>query len=238
MNITEPLHQTRPCAECKTPFAAPGAFVCDRFIAWHFFCPACAPIVREKQRRVREDLDRRLLDAQWLTLCPSEFLAVDHRLLPDSNLFDRVQAWTCGPRGLVVAGETGMGKTRACWSLLHREFMAGHSVFALSAYDLARWPARVRNESICVDAILKRLASVEILYLDDPFKSRLTPTVEELLFVALDERSSRRRPTIFSFNDSAATLLERLSTDRAKAFLRRVRDFCDVVKPTPSARQA
>ena len=239
MNITdEPLHQTRPCAECKTPFAAPGAFVCDRFIAWHFFCPACAPIVREKQRRVREDLDRRLLDAQWLTLCPSEFLAVDHRLLPDSDLFDRVQAWTCGPRGLVVAGETGTGKTRACWSVLHREFMAGHSVFALSAYDLARWPAKVMNEPIRADAILKRLASVEILYLDDPFKSRLTPTVEELLFVALDERTSRRRPCLFSFNDSAATLLERLSTDRAKAFLRRVRDFCDVVKPTPSATQA
>lgn len=61
-----------------------------------FFCPACAPIVREKQRRVREDLDRRLLDAQWLTLCPSEFLAVDHRLLPDSNLFDRVQIGAAG----------------------------------------------------------------------------------------------------------------------------------------------
>lgn len=233
----EPLHQTRPCAECQTPFDAPGAFVCDRFVAWKYFCPACLPAVAEKQRREREDLARRQREAQWLSLCPSEFLAVDHRLLPDSDLFDRVQAWTCGPRGLVVAGETGMGKTRACWSLLHREFMAGHSVCALSAYDLARWPAKVMNEPIRADATLKRLAGAGIVYLDDPFKSRLTPTVEELLFVALDERSSRRRPTIFSFNDSAATLLERLSTDRAKAFLRRVRDFCDVVKPTPSATQ-
>ena len=234
MNITDkPLHQTRPCAECKTPFDAPGAFVCDRFIAWQPFCPACAPIVREKQRHEREDLTRRQREAQWLTVCPSEFLAVDRRLLPHSDLFDRVQDWTYGPRGLAVAGETGTGKTRACWSLLHREFMAERSVCALSAYDLARWPAKVMNEPIRADAALKRIAAVDVLYLDDPFKSRLTPTVEELLFVALDERTSRRRPTLFSFNDSAATLLERLSTDRAKAFLRRVRDFCDVVKPAP-----
>lgn len=234
----EPIHQTRPCAECKTPFDTPGAYVCDRFIAWQYFCPSCVPIVAEKQRRERDDLARRQREAKWLTLCPEEFLSVDRRLLPDSDLFDRVQAWTYGPRGLVVAGETGLGKTRACWALLHREFMARHSVCALSAYDLARWPAKVMNEPTRADATLKRLAAVDILYLDDPFKSRLTPTVEELLFVALDERTSRRRPCLFSFNDSAATLLERLSTDRAKAFLRRVRDFCDVVKPTPCTAPA
>ena len=230
----EPIHQTRPCAECQTPFLAPGAFVCDRFIAWQAFCPTCAPIVAEKQRRERLDLARRQRDAVWLTLCPSEFTAVDRRLLPDVDLFDQVQDWTHGPRGLVVAGETGMGKTRACWSLLHREFVAGQSVFALSAYDLARWPAKVMAEPAQADAVLKKIVAAGILYLDDPFKTRLTPTVEELLFVALDERSSRRRPTIFSFNDSAATLLERLSTDRAKAFLRRIRDYCDVVKPLPA----
>ena len=234
MNPTdEPIHQSRPCAECKAPFDAPGAYVCERFIAWRAFCPTCTPIVAEKQRQERLDLARRQRDALWLTLCPSEFLAVDRRLLPDCELFDRVQAWSHGPRGLVAAGETGMGKSRACWALLHREFMAGHSVCALSAYDLARWPAKVMAEPAQADAVLKRIVGAGILYLDDPFKSRLTPTVEELLFVALDERTSRRRPTIFSFNDSAATLLERLSTDRAKAFLRRVRDFCDVVKPAP-----
>lgn len=230
----EPTHQTRQCAECKTPFNAPGAYVGERFIAWRYFCDACLPAVEEKKRREREDLARRQREAQWLTICPEEFLSVDRRLLPDVDLFDRVQAWRYGQRGLVVAGETGFGKTRACWSLLHTEFMSGHSVCALSAYDLARWPAKVMNEPTRADATLKRIAGVDVLYLDDPFKSRLTPTVEEMLFVALDERTSRRRPTVFSFNDSAATLLERLSTDRAKAFLRRVRDFHDVIKPTPA----
>lgn len=236
MNHDEPIHQSRPCAECKTPFDAPGAYVCDRFIAWQYSCPACLPAVAEKQRRECDDLARRQREAQWLTLCPDEFVAVDRRLLPDPDLFDRVQAWSYGPRGLVVAGETGMGKTRACWSLLHREFMAGHSVFALSAYNLARWPAKVMSEPARADATLKQLAATEILYLDDPFKSRLTPTVEELLFVALDERTSRRRPCIFSFNDSGQTILDRLSTDRAITFLRRVRDFCDVVEPATPAQ--
>ena len=211
----------------------PGAYVCDRFIAWQHFCPACAPIVREKQQRDREDLARRQRAAQWLTICPEEFLSVDRRLLPDEDLFDRVQSWTYGPHGLVVAGATGMGKSRACWQLLHREFTAGHSVCALTSYDLARWPAKVMAEPAQADAVLKRIVGAGILYLDDPFKSRLTPTVEELLFVALDERTSRRKPCLFSFNDSFKTLVERLTTDRGPALLRRIRDFCDVVKPTP-----
>lgn len=231
-SLDETIYQSRPCAECSDPFDAPGAYVLERFIAWRHFCPARLPTVRARQERERADLARRQREAAWLTICPEEFVSVDRRLLPDPDLFARVQAWAYGPRGLVVAGETGMGKTRACWALLQREFLAGHSACALSAFDLARWPAKVMNDSALADATLKRLARMDILCLDDPFKSRLTPTVEELLFVALDERTSRRRPTLFSFNDSAATLLERLSTDRAKAFLRRIRDFCDVVKPT------
>ena len=146
-----------------------------------------------------------------------------------------VQAWQFGPRGLVVAGETGMGKTRACWALLHREFMAGHSVVALSAYHLARWPALVLSEARQADEQLEHMVTADILYADDPFKSRLSPTVEELLFVALDERTSRRKPCVFSINDSATTLLERLSSDRGKAFVRRIRDFCEVIKPSASA---
>jgi hypothetical protein len=233
MTPDEPIHQSRPCAECKTPFDAPGAYVGDRFVPWQYFCPACLPVVTEKQRRERDDLARRQREAQWFTLCPDEFSAVDRRLLPDVDLFDRVQGWAYGPRGVVVAGETGMGKTRACWALLHREFMGGRSVCALDAFDLARWPVMVLNEPRQADAQLRRIASAGILYLDDPFKSRLSATVEELLFVALDRRTSQCKPCLFSFNDNAATLLERLTTDRAKAFLRRIRDFCDVVKTTP-----
>ncbi|NBU10906.1 MAG: hypothetical protein EBS84_18110 [Proteobacteria bacterium] len=230
----QPIYQTRPCAECKTPFDAPGAFVCERFIAWQHFCTTCLPAVRENQERERADLARRQREGKWLEICPAEFVTIDRRLLPDPSLFDRVQAWSYSPRGMVVAGETGMAKTRSCWALLHREFMAGRSVRALNAYDLARWPAMVMSEPARADALLKRIVSADIFYADDPFKSRLSATVEELLFVALDERTSRKLPCFFSFNDSAATILERLSTDRAKAFLRRIRDFADVVKPTPA----
>ncbi len=224
-------HQARQCAECHTEFSAPGTMLFDRFVAFQAFCPACLPQVRETQERERLDLVRRQREGRWLEVCPEEFIAVDRRLLPDVAMFDRVQLWTYGPRGLVVAGETGMGKSRACWSLLHREFAAGHSVCALSAYDLSRWPSLVLNEPTQADRKAKRMAVADILYLDDPFKSRLSPTVEEMLFATLDERTSRRRPCLFSFNDSYATLVARLTTDRGPAFLRRIRDFCDVVKP-------
>jgi hypothetical protein len=232
----DPIYHSKACAECGNEFQAPGAMLFDRFVAWRAFCPTCHSIVEEQRKAERLDLERRQREAAWLAICPSEFLSVDRRLLPDKAFFDKVQDWQFQQRGLVVAGETGMAKTRACWHLLRREFCAGRTLLTLSAYDLARWPALVMNESQRADLMMRRIASVDILYMDDPFKSRLTPTVEEMIFVALDERGSRRKPVIFSFNDSSTTLIERLSTDRAKAFLRRIRDYCDVVKPEPKAK--
>lgn len=227
----KPLHQSRPCAECKTPFDAPGEFVCERFIAWRAFCDVCQPAVEEQQRREREALALRQLEGKWINLCPDEFITVDLRLLPDADLFARIQAWTCGPRGLFVTGPPGLGKTRSIWALLHREFMAGRSVYAFSAYDMARWPILLKEDTKRADLMLKRLVTADIAFLDDPFKTRLTETMQELVFVALDERAGKRKPTFFSCNDSATTLLERFKDDRATAFLRRIRDFCEVIQP-------
>lgn len=234
MNTDEPTHQSRACEECGKPFDCPGMNVQGHVLYWQKICNTCHPIIVARRQREHEDLARRQREAEWLTICPKEFQQIDHRLLPDPDLFERVQAWSYGPRGMFVAGKTGLAKTRACWALLHREFMAGRSVRVLTPYDLARWPAQVFDDARRADAELERLVRAKIFYLDDPFKSRLTPTVEELLFVALDERASRQLPCIFSSNDSAATLLERLSTDRANAFLRRIRDFCEVVQPNPA----
>lgn len=236
MTTDEPIYQTRPCAECHTPFDAPGAYVLERFIAWQHFCAACLPAVRAKKEQERADLARRQREAQWLEVCPGEFFTVDRRLLPDPDLFDRVQLWQFGSRGLVLAGETGLGKTRAAYALLYREFMAGRSVQIVTPYTLARWPYLVGNEPKQADTLIRRIVRADIFFADDALKSRLTPTVEELLFTALDERTSRKRPCFFTFNDSGATIMERLSTDRAKAFLRRIRDFTDVVKPSPATK--
>ena len=225
-------YEKRACAECGTAFDAPGAYLLGRFVAYNAFCAVCLPKVRETQEKERMDLIRRRLEAQWLEVCPDEFITVDRRLLPDAAMFDRVMGWSFGARGLVAAGKSGTGKSRSCWALLHREFVAGRSIFALSAYDLSRWPSLVLNEPREADAKAKRMVTTDILYLDDPFKSRLSPTVEETLFATLDERTSRRRPTVFSFNDNFKTLVGRLTTDRGPAFLRRIRDFCEVVKPT------
>jgi len=221
--------QPRRCIACAAEFDAPGADVAGLFVAFRHHCPTCYPAAEVERLKRFDESERRTRAARWAAVCPPEFATVDRAMLPRPDLFDSVQGWNYGPRGLVVAGNTGLGKTRSCWQVIKREVMAGRSFFCLSSYDLSNWAYSLCHEPLAHHAIVRHVVSANILYLDDPFKARLTPTVEESLFVTLDERTARRKPTLFSFNDSGATMMARMTSDRGPAFLRRIKDFCDVI---------
>ncbi len=80
-------------------------------------------------------LEGRELDERWLGLCPPIYRETDiHRLPPEAA---KVTQWQYGPRGLVVVGPTGVGKTRAMWLLLKRLVYEGRHVRALNAVEFA-----------------------------------------------------------------------------------------------------
>jgi hypothetical protein len=66
--------------------------------------------------------------SEWERICPEEYQRTDvprleenlRRRNYDVSWLRQVLAWQYGPKGLLVGGSTGVGKTRAIWVLLRR----------------------------------------------------------------------------------------------------------------------
>jgi DNA replication protein DnaC len=141
---------------------------------------------------------------------------------------DKVLKWKYGPKGLVIHGVTGMGKTRTVLTLLHRLYVEeGHD------YEFCRVPKWARELESSPPSQVRSLVSplfyVPLVVLDDVGKERPTERGISALFDVIDTRTSHGLPLIITSNYNGAKLLERLSerdAETAAAIIRRIREFC------------
>lgn len=223
----EPPEVDCTCQRCGRPFKSryPGSSL------------ACGPCQEELARQSAEKERLEGITArrnEWRTICPAEFIESDPGKLPFPNLHERVLRWHYGRRGLILHGPTGGGKSRAAFSLCKREFMSGRTVMVINPRYAIEIPTLFLKGNS--ETEIRRACEVSLLLLDDCFKSRLSPTVEEFLFAVIDERTSQGRPIVATLNDTGDSLLSRLSPDRGEPMLRRLRENCAPItfeKPNP-----
>ncbi len=137
--------------------------------------------------------------------------------------------WKFGPKGLVLFGPTGCGKSRIIWQIAQREILAGRKIKCVSSFEITRYPSLFMAENDAAGKFAESLVKAELLLLDDVFKAKATERVEELLFSVIDERGIWERPTLVTVNDTGETLTARLSSDRGPALIRRLRDYCQQI---------
>jgi DNA replication protein DnaC len=186
-------------------------------------CEACA-----------DKRDTRACD--WATLCPFEFrLRTESRGNTDLARMDaespnwrKVLSWQFGHRGLLVRGESGHCKTRAMWRLIRRLFDERRKVIPLTAAQFDR-QCRDAGGSFTLSEWFNRLATADVLFLDDLGKGSWTQGTEAQIFDLIDERTREGRPILATSNDTGATLAARLSQDRGEPLVRRLRDYCDTM---------
>jgi DNA replication protein DnaC len=143
--------------------------------------------------------------------------------------------------GLGLVGSVGSGKTRAAYFLLERMLEEDHTVWATNATAFARF---------CIDqfsenrdrrpAALRSLESIyhtDIWLLDDLGKQRMTERGEVELYTALEYRTSRKRPTIWTSDLKGDSLAARFSQERGEAIMRRLINFSDIIEVWESTTQ-
>jgi len=143
---------------------------------------------------------------------------------------DAALKWQFGPRGLLLYGPTGCGKSRVAWEIARREVLSGRTFKCVNAFELSRYPSLLMMNGGEADSFARELASLDLLMLDDVFKAKPTERVEELLFAVIDERGQWERPCIITLNDTGETLSSRLSPDRGPALIRRLREYCQAIQ--------
>lgn len=206
--------------------------------------PAAAPEPSPEERWLQEqrqqERDRRA--ARFRNLCPPLYQQTDPARLPPDKLA-AVTAWKYGPKGLLLVGPTGTGKTRCAWLLVRRLFLEERR--RVMYFDGIGWGisvAQAYGEPDTTERWLDRLCRADVLFFDDLFKAKMTEAQEQALYGVFERRAAWLRPVIATMNSTGDMILARMTdngrADRGEPLLRRMREFCEVVSFGQTARAA
>lgn len=212
--------KTLTCDDCKLDFVYSPRFIFDRETTSPKFCPDCNHKRLLKERGL-------ILAEQWQQMCPPLYKLTDPKKLQPEKLA-QILNWVYGPKGLVLHGTTGTGKTRIATLLMKQLFMAGRSVAMFYGMDFAHLCAKKFGEFQGEDWI-DSVARKDVVFFDDLGKFPLTERIESELFGLIECRLLNLKPVIITTNFVGEALESKMTADRGEPLVRRLREFCESV---------
>lgn len=221
---------TIECRRCGQPFDTEVLASAFGSLPMRCYCDRCFDMALSDfhaEERRREQMARRSL---WLEEVGRDaFTDTDPTKLPAPDRFRRVMAWQQGPKGLVLHGPSGRGKSRCLWALLERLFVEDAvQVRCIRVTAFAR--AMSDHDRNFAEGLLRSLIRVPVLALDDVGKEPATERWEASLIELLDARTVAKRPVLVTTNYAGDKLVTRFrDPNTGEAVVRRLREFCDPV---------
>lgn len=164
--------------------------------------------------------------AEWSRRCPAQFRDTDASKLPSPESVSRALEWQYGSIGLLLHGPTGTGKSRTAWLVLKKVYDQRKTFKVLNSLAGLEYASLYSQGAEKVEKWVGELVSVDVLFMDDIFKNKLTDSFEGIIFSILDRRIESGKPVILSANDTGTTLAGRMTEDRGEPLVRRLREFC------------
>ncbi len=227
---------TVPCKICKAPVTVnipSGSYRHDVEkllpLATH---NRCYDQKVNAQKAAQMFVDEKARLESWQAICPPEYRKALNWEKPKSNrdIYKSIMDWKFGPKGLLVTGATGYCKTRFVYKLLEREYLAGRKVQAYTHPEWRRMTSQFAESDMrAAGRFIAMLSKLDILFIDDLGKGRITPATEEAFEDLIDARAKFNRPTFFTTNCTKDSLLNMLSEDRGEAIIRRIVEFCTTI---------
>ena len=171
------------------------------------------------------------------TQMPAVFIDTDPELLHEK--IRPILDWepSGDKTGLLIHGTTGVGKTRALWEVVRRQWVKKANKDINMPYlfltmrkieSMIEQGFDTKKHGTMLDSLIEH----PLLVIDDLGKERLTSRMASDLFAIVDERSVNRKPTIISTNFNGTTLLERFDNrdkETGVALIRRLKDYYTIV---------
>jgi len=236
----EPQIVTGTCQACSAPFKAEVPDVGDftgillRRARARTLCDPCLEkhtAEREAkykaEQKARRDAER---ENDWRKICPELYQGFDPEKLKakSRDLMAQVLAWVYGERGVLMLGASGAGKSFLAYQLLRRLMLQGVKVRTFDCVSFGHECGRAFYKGYG-EEWAEEIAKAPLVYFDDMFKIKLTDRAECELFGVIERRCASKLPILATLNSTGEMLEERLSEDRAKPMIRRLREFNDVI---------
>jgi hypothetical protein len=227
-NQSSILPEPQTCRDCGRPL--PGSkpiTLCGRtFQFGPTICVGCADACQKPAE-----------PSQWEQICPLEYQRTDLARLEidlqrrgyDKTWMEPVLAWQYGAHGLLVAGSTGVGKSRIMWILLRRLLDSEHrKVVWLNAVRF-RSGLQTAARDGATEYFVRRLVRTDVLYWDDLGQTHLTGAASEMLLHVIEQRTASGTPILATTQYSAERMEFQLERpEMGQAIRRRLNEFCRV----------
>jgi DNA replication protein DnaC len=219
--------KTTACFECKSKFNYEPKKMLGREMSAPVTCDDCNKKFKAENAAKTEEAIKRGRETKWLKMCPPLYQDSDLSRLPKLST-EKVLGWKFGPRGLVIYGDTGKGKTRAAFLLCKKLHDKGLAVSAFHgnrfAHDCAKKFGEGNGENWIEGLVCK-----DVVFFDDLGKFKLTERVEAELFGLIETRVANLKPVIITTNFIGGDLEAKMTADRGEPLVRRLREFCESV---------
>jgi hypothetical protein len=227
-----------PCMKCgaemktQTEFSASVHGLFNTVIS----CQYCGPCLESNPELWTRAVELPHLEQAWKLICPPIYRNTDRSKLPASSrkVFDSIQDWEFGPKGILLIGASGTGKSRSIYSLLHS--MIVHEYKTAVVYDPVSFSHSVSKAFSSANGWddaqdwLNLVHKADIVFLDDIGKCRMTERVESELFGLVEYRFSHLKPMLFTSQITGPELCSKMSQDKGQGLARRILEFCDVIQ--------
>jgi len=228
--VPDVMETDMTCDECGKVYAA---------LTWNGTlwttgnCIPCSEIVtkRFQDEESRGSAEKR--KENFRSMCPEMYQDFNRKLLPRADLYDDVISWNLGKRGLLLIGDSRMGKTRCAWQLMKRIYcIEGYLFEAVTELQFSHKVSEFgRSEGL--KEWIDRLCRVKVLFIDDLGKAVMTERTAAELFYVFEERMSNNRPIVATMQIDPVNYAQKISNrsgkEMAEAILNRLKDHCEVV---------
>lgn len=179
--------------------------------------------------------------AAWRKLCPPSYDITNVSNIPSKKL-NLVMPYQFGARhakddgydlGLYICGEPGTFKTRIAWYKCAMEFVGGRSFRYMSPDDFSMCSAQAMYRSDIGLSLMNEMKTVDLLFIDDLFKNKMTENQDFMLYAILETRMAWLKPFIItsnvSFDDMGDFFSEGGRTKQVAAIMRRIGETSKIV---------
>ena len=173
---------------------------------------------------------------RYRIICPPDYRNTNWQhanLAPYSAQINAILGWKYQAKGIIAAGPTGCGKTRALWELYRR--LTCEDIVDARFYHAADWFSTLQMQLVYgrdeAQGWVEAVADRRVVFIDDfgqaAINSSKTDWAAGWFFRFLDLRVGKRLPVIMSTNLHSKEFSGEL---RGDPMVRRLLDVCDPVK--------
>lgn len=166
-------------------------------------------------------------------LCPQMYQDFKKDILPNPSVYEQVISWEVQKKGLLLIGDSRMGKTRCAWQLMKRIYCM--DAFTFEAITELQFSHKVADfgRSEGLKDWMASLCKVKVLFIDDLGKAVMTERTSAELFYVFEERMSNNKPIIATMQIDPINYAQKISNrsgkEMADAILNRLKSHCEVI---------